>query len=133
VTVDRSCEICGESFAAVREHAKFCSSKCRSRARRGAVPIAVSAVASGEPDLVDVVLAEIDRLNARNTAEGRAALRMAVQLETPQPGASAAALSKELSRLLDVLRRASEPVPDAVDQLRRRRDLKRRDVDPRPL
>lgn len=127
-TFERQCEQCGESFSSPRRQARFCGPTCRSRAHRGKPPAltvvppvdqpkpekqAKAANATAAPatklaketptydTLEDQVEATLKAQNALDTIAGRAAIRVAQQIDRGgDAGSAVVALSKELSRLV---------------------------------
>ncbi len=122
--VERNCEDCGQPFTAKTRRAKFCSDLCRVRANRRPTKVgkakaasAIHAVPDGKskPEaaavvtppaptydtLEDQVVGSLTDLNALDTIAGRAAVRVAQQIDHGGDGGSAVvSLSKELSRLV---------------------------------
>lgn len=123
-TFERQCEQCGESFSSPRRQARFCGPTCRSRAHRGKPPAltvvppvdqpkptkqAKTAKPTAAPAVVEVptydtledqVVATLTEQKAIDTIAGRAAVRVAQQIDRGRDSGSAVvSLTKELSRL----------------------------------
>lgn len=134
-----TCE-CGAEFDARRATAKYCSTKCRTRARRrrdvAARAEAKAATETGTPDeapqpvAFDVVAftrSELQSAHKLETASGQQAMLVAHRLMGFGgiiSGSETAALSKELSRLLTVLVGKGGQSADPIDEVRRKREEK---------
>lgn len=80
-------------------------------------------------ELVEAVERSLAAADALETIAGQAALVLAARMGSPvETGSAVAALSRELSGLVAAAVR-SAPVSDPLDELRRRRDRKRRAVE----
>jgi hypothetical protein len=114
------CELCGNEFKARRATARFCSSSCRSKARRRTEP------AGPDPDsaLVDAVRRELDEAGCLDTVDGQIALQLARKMST-QTGKDLVGLVAELRNVL-VRARSSAGGPDEVQRARHLREEKRR-------
>ena len=128
------CTFCGEGFEAVRRTARFCSQRCKRRSYRASgapeppAPDAGSAVVE-DPRRLGILVAtlrELEGLAKVDTVLGQSALIMARQLESGRDtGSSAAAVSRELDRLMVRIRGAEAAPRDQLADVRRRRDEKR--------
>ncbi|HEY1178597.1 MAG TPA: hypothetical protein VGF17_20780, partial [Phytomonospora sp.] len=124
VSVQATCEGCGEPFEAVRSSAKWCSDRCRKAAARAADSQADSA--SPEPDdypsaagLVASVREELEAAGRLRTFHGQLALQLACKLASPDES-GISSLSKELRTVMataldGVTSPSSEGEPDAAD------------------
>ena len=117
------CESCGAPFAARRRDARFCSDRCRKRARRRGVRLAAVPVTHVDRELVAATHRELVAAGRVDTALGAMALQLARRIEAPgESGSGMAALSKELRAVMaDVVKDAATG-PDPLDELRARRD-----------
>ena len=142
--MQRPCAQCGKPFEAERATATFCGATCRQRSRRGTKP-AAPALAEVRPlrtpdpkpavplvpsSLYDTCAGELGE--SASTSLGRAALLIARRLDDglDTSGAAVAALSKELSRLMDLARPAEQAAAedDPIAYLQRRADERRNRV-----
>lgn len=133
----RNCDVCRKPFEAKRPQARFCGATCRKRNSRGAGPTApmpksapvvpVPAEAAGA-GLIATVVNELTAADRLNTAVGQCALRLAVRMETStvDTGAGLAAMSKELRAVMAQALAGAQEAEDPIDELRARRDRKRR-------
>lgn len=129
VVVRRDCAVCGESFEAKRPQAKYCGDRCRKRAQRGGVNKAAAAPPQTEAvtGLVDAVRRELHTAGREDTVAGQHALELANRIvNAPGMNTGVAALSKQLQAVLAEALRGSQQVADPVDELKARRDRKRR-------
>src|SRR5690242_13088527 len=109
------CEECGEAFEAKRSTAKYCSTRCRTRATRRraegrpapAAPAAPAADArpaqerprqsEDVPLLVAATIGELAKAERLSTTLGQQAVRLAERMvASSETGAGVASLSKEL-------------------------------------
>ena len=129
--MQRNCAVCETPFEAQRPQAKYCSGTCRTRASRAggvdaiqATPLPVSRTVSG---LVDAVQAELEAADRVNTVAGQHALELASRIvSAPGMNAGVAGLSKQLQAVIAEAVRGAEQLSDPVDELRARRDFKRK-------
>lgn len=133
----RNCDVCRKPFDAKRPQARFCGATCRKRASRGAGPTvaapkpAVSAPLPAEAAGAGLIASVVNELTAAgrlSTALGQCALRLAVRMETStvDTGAGLASMSKELRAVMAQALANAEESDDPIDELRARRDRKRR-------
>lgn len=136
------CDSCSNEFEAKRSNAKFCSTKCRTRRHRQmrtkAVAAerreqAVEAVKVEYPamsaTLTRVTMDELEACGRAETPLGRLALSLALRIDTStedESGSAMAALSKELRAALAAAVANAERADDPVDELRARREARRR-------
>ena len=128
------CEGCGDAMPdAVNPNRRWCSDRCRKRASRAG--IASTRTTSRPPaplrpvsGLLDAVAAELAAADRTNTVAGQLALELARRItDAPPMNTGVAALSKQLSATMaQALSGAGRPARDPVDQLKKRRDSKRR-------
>lgn len=128
-TVTKPCEECGSPFEAKTKRAKFCTTNCRVRANRRPSKTGAAVQAAGEETpaadraparggLVGQVAADLAKAAVIDTIPGRAALALAYRIESPmESGAAAAAMTRELSRLVDAAMLMTPKQNDQVDQL----------------
>jgi len=127
--VQRSCALCGNAFEAKRPHAKYCGARCRVGASRGGLstPRTPAVARSESGGLVDAVRAALEAADRVNTVKGQHALELAGRIvNAPGMNTGVAALSKRLDDVLAEALRDSAKVANPLDELRARRDRKRR-------
>lgn len=130
--MQRKCAVCGNAFEAQRPQAKYCGPTCRQRAHRSgpAVPVVQIPAADGEraQGLIEVVEAELKTAGRLNTVAGQHALELARRIvHAPGMNTGVAALSKQLQAVLaEALSGTQGQATDPIDELRARRDAKRR-------
>ena len=131
--MQRNCAVCNESFDAKRPQAKYCSTRCRTRASRAGLasnrnPAAVAPMVTRETSgLLDAVQAELEAAGKVNTVAGQHALELASRIvNAPGMNTGVAALSKQLQNVLaEALRGAASAQANPLDELKKRRDRKR--------
>ena len=132
--MSRSCAFCGAEYGANRSDSRFCSSACRSRARREGLPATPPVAGTGDTPEHPVVVAtrrELRALRALDSTEGATALLYAEMVAT-QGGSMTgrATAGARLTELMEKIRRDSDPpVMDPIDALRSkvmRRQLERK-------
>ena len=139
----RTCDACGADFDARSPRARFCSDKCRSRARyRREVlgqPEAVAspkpkrtrkAKAAAEPDApvgaLGAVLAELQAAGRLDSSAGQAAVALARRIDDGAESSSGlAALTREMRAAMAEALSRVEASGDALDELRARREARR--------
>lgn len=126
----KSCSVCGEGFEAKSARRRYCSDRCRQRKR--AHPDLVAAVVAGAP--VPVAPGPIEVAVGRELADADRAQAAAVtavaqkmdRYPASESGSGLAALSRELQAgLRRALADRRPPDVDPLDELRRRRELKK--------
>lgn len=133
--MQRNCDVCQESFEAKRPQARYCSTRCRTRASRAGIahsrrpgataPAAtVTREASG---LADAVRAALESAGRANTVAGHHAIELADRIvNAPAINTGVAALSKQLQNVLaEALSGQTGPQRNPLDELKARRDRKR--------
>lgn len=136
VVVQRGCAVCGLPFDATRPQAKYCGATCRQRARRAAPasPALVNADAGKQPsalsgageDIVASVVAELTAAGRQDSAMGVLAVQLAQRMTRFDTGGGLAALSKELRAVMAAALQQAPASSDLIDELKARRDAKRR-------
>ena len=123
----RQCAVCSETFEAKRNTAKYCSTRCRTRASRQPKPEADLPVpVDPDTELWTATLRELAAAGRAGSASGQAALLLARRLDSRlmETGSSVAAMVREhRAALADAVkggRRAANP----MDELRARRERK---------
>ena len=133
--MQRSCDVCGTTYEAQRSAARYCSGTCAKRAQRGGIARSRSAPHRPPPaslrpvsGLLDAVRAELAAADRTNTVAGQLALELARRIaEAPPMNTGVAALSKQLqATIAQALAGAPAPGRGPVDELKSRRDRKRR-------
>lgn len=137
-----TCVQCGDAFAAQRSTARYCSPRCKKQyARTTAAPLTAVADPAGSSGSVGgdpagtveeatrifaATLAELEELGKVETVLGQQALEMARRMtQARDTGSSAAAVSRELDRLMLRVRGSAASGEDQLARARRRRDEKR--------
>ena len=126
---DRTCEACGNSFAAQRSTHRFCSARCRERAHAGrVVPIKQRSKSEASTSklgkLERATLRKLEAAERAETVEGVHALVIAAQIDGAPP-AAVAGLSKAFLTAMEVALDGVGVAADPLDELRARRDAKR--------
>ena len=121
----RPCEACGVDFEARRQSSRFCSDRCRQRLRRS--PVAAGAERMRPGELVDATRRQLAAAGAVDTTLGQMALLLAARLESPlETGNSVASVSREFRTVMGWVTDQRVDGFDPVDELRARRDRRRR-------
>lgn len=133
--MQRNCAVCNESFDAKRPQAKYCSTRCRTRASRAGLAVgrnskaaaAAPTITRETSGLLDAVQAELEAAGKLNTVSGQHALELASRIvNAPGMNTGVAALSKQLQNVLaEALRGTAGPQVNPLDELKKRRDRKR--------
>jgi len=131
--VQRMCASCGRPYGAKRASSRFCGPTCRQRASRAsAAGIPPRAATSGDraaspSDLERVVARELEAVGRLDTAIGQLAMELAYRVASPhETGAAVASLARELGATMTKALGGVAPVADPLDEIRARRDRKRR-------
>lgn len=139
--MQRPCDVCGDIYEAKRSSSKFCSSRCRVRASRGAVTesrppvepeISVPEVPTIVPDAPGVgpveaaALEQLTKAERNQTTLGQAALALARRVDIGRDtGAGLAALVKQLEATVNAatadVKSEATPLDRARDELAARR------------
>ncbi len=125
----RECAVCSAPFDAIRPQAKYCGDTCRKRAQRGGIagPVVRVEVERPPSGLVDTVRAALEAAGRVDTIAGQHALELANRIvNAPGMNTGVAALSKQLSVVVAEALRNSAQSTNPLDELRARRDRKRR-------
>ena len=132
---------CGNTFTATNPRARFCSSKCRTRASRegrvrgnvravtrgglqpiGVVPLAPAAELG---HVADAARAELEAAGRQDTALGRSALALAARIDTGlDTGSALASAVRGLTETIAAALKGAEPA-SSLDELKARRRAKR--------
>ena len=132
----RECDQCGKSFEAKRSTAKYCGSTCRARRATGKPPVRMASSAAvtslPRPDadergaVAAAMLVMLTDCSRESTPLGVLALHLAATIDDPMTQANAkAALAKSLRETLAEAVKGADVPDNPVDELRRKRDLKR--------
>lgn len=129
------CSGCGLVFEAKRATARYCSDRCKKRVQRGQGPPAEEPAAPVSPrqasgpvigQVAVRVIADLTKAGRLDTPMGALAVQLAGRVESPyETGAAVAALSRELSRVLDLALEGANKETDLLDELKERRDRTR--------
>lgn len=119
-----TCSGCGVEFEAASKRAKWCSEKCRKRGPR-AEGVEIAPLPRG---LVEAMERDLEVMGVLDSVPGQQLMTLAARMVSPlETASSAAAASREVSRLFDALKVSSKPVvSDPVDEMAARRDGKAR-------
>lgn len=125
--MQRSCDICGKPYEAVRSTSRYCSSTCRSRAHLSGQSVPTLAVIAEHPAspgrVTAATRAEAEALGQEGSALAEAALVLALQVDALPDPRTLPALTREWRATMAELRAASVGVSvNPLDELRRRRD-----------
>jgi len=129
--MQRNCAVCDVPFEAQRYQAKYCGDTCRKRAQRGGIAGKTESVAPPVDrkvaGLIDAVTAELEAAGKANSVAGQHALELASRIvNAPGMNTGVAALSKQLQAVLAEALRGATHAANPLDELRARRDRKRR-------
>lgn len=134
--MERSCAHCGASFTAQRSSARFCGGRCRAQAAaeraKGRVVAQEAAPADTAPlgrpsNLLEAVRGLLAASGALATPAGRLCEVLAVRVASgEEAGAALASLSRELRAALAAATAGTRSAADPVDELRARREARRR-------
>lgn len=125
----RTCESCKAPIDFGTAARRFCNDTCRKRASRAkTAPVAPPPVAAAGPSAStrDAVLAELEEACKQDSYLGRAALALADRIDQSTAVMGFAALVKELRSTMEDVLAGVHVEQDPVDELRERRDGKRR-------
>lgn len=124
----RICDSCGREYEARRKDSRTCSPACRQRRGRGAKPAPDLYVPADNPLLI-ATKRELEAAGKLDTRLGQQALVLAARVAGSETNAGIAALSRELCMVVAEAiggRGSAAPrPPDAIDEVRARRDVKR--------
>jgi hypothetical protein len=129
--MEKLCEGCGTPIVdALKANRRYCSDLCGKRTRRrnaatGAPARVVPPPVTGASDLLDSVKKTLEAAGRLDTSMGQLALVLAQKMTDYGTGSGIAAISRELSRVMAAALQSAEPADDPLDELRRRRDMKR--------
>ena len=132
----RECDQCGKSFEAKRSTAKYCGSTCRARRATGQPPVKLASPADVTPlprpdagergPVAAATLIMLTDCARESTPLGVLALHLAATIDDLMTPANAkAALAKSLRETLAEAVKGANVADNPVDELRRKRDLKR--------
>lgn len=130
--MDRSCDVCGQSYVAKRASSRYCSERCRKRAQRvPVVPVApVTDISDRGGDRVGqmevTTVRELAAAGMLDSSLGAAALVLARRLDsvTADTGSSIASMVREHRATLSAAVSAGVVVADPVDELNRKRQAR---------
>lgn len=113
------CAVCGESLEGMRSSAKFCGPTCKRRSRNAPAKRQADPLPP-EVSVYKAVLAEVHAAGIFGSSRATTALAIAERIDSgEETGAALAALSRELLRSLDGLKRGQ--AEDPVDELAAKR------------
>jgi len=116
----RDCAVCGERYTAQNSRSTYCSDRCRKRNQRSGATTVTSLEPKPGP-LVTVTARHLSLANALDTPAGQLALLLAWAMESPyESGSGVAALSKELTRVMQIIE-GEQVTRDPLDELQARR------------
>lgn len=126
------CLACGSEIRdAQKPSRKWCSDRCRKAAQRGGLAASRTPAppVPGRPvtGLADAVAATVEQLGIGGTMRGELALELARRICDAPRRQNISGMSKQLQSVLAAAIRNAPPAPGRrLDQLRQRRDRKRR-------
>lgn len=124
--MDRPCDICGTQYLAKRATSKYCSTRCRTRASRGADVITLPEI--GASDLGSIESAtrtELITAERLDTAMGQTCLALARRLDLPGVD-TGSAMASVAARLEDLLVKATRGAGAATAPQQLRDELAQR-------
>lgn len=128
--MQRACDSCGEEYEARRPSSRFCSTRCRVRAQRGAVqrpPEPIAEPRQATSGVTGATWAALEAAGRVDTPLGQAAMVLAARVDAGvDTGSGLASLARELRATLDAATRGAQAAVDPLDELRARRDGKSR-------
>jgi len=129
----RTCDVCTRPYQAKRATSRYCSPRCRVRASRGAKVVRPIERPLREllPDasVAQATRAELDRLGAADSLMGSIALTLAAKIDAASVfDGSLVSMVKELRIVMADATRTARIPDDPIDELKARRDRKRRSV-----
>lgn len=127
-TTVRTCEECGTEFEAKTKRARFCKATCRVKANRRPSKTGAAAGTAEPPapkptlyaggELLGQVIADLSAVGVLETIPGKAAVALAYRVESPmETGSAAAAMTRELSRLVEEAKALKPKQNDEIDDL----------------
>ncbi len=131
--MDRECASCGLQYVARRATSRFCGGTCQKRAERARaagmrLPAANLDDLGAAPSLlVEAVSRELDEVGRLSSVGGQMAVLLAQRIASRrETGSATAALAKQLHLTMTwALGGVAQPA-DPLDEIRARRDAKRR-------
>jgi hypothetical protein len=85
--MERLCDVCGAQYVAKRRTSRYCSPRCRMRARRGSIVPTLTKLHQGlaEPPaaLVEAVTVELEAAGRLNSSLGQQAILLAGRIGAP--------------------------------------------------
>lgn len=122
--MSKTCAQCAASFDSPSPTARFCSARCRKAAFRARqeVPAASLDRPATVGTTVEAVRAELEAAGRVDSYLGRAALALALRVDTSTAVMGFGALVKELRATMDAATGGFTIAGDPVDELRARRD-----------
>lgn len=134
--ITKGCEFCSVQYRTSSPTSRFCSNKCRQAAHRQRNSEAVTpqqASVTAEPDdspppasTSKSVRAQLEQAGRSETYLGQAAIALAERIDSSRSVMGFAALVKELRVTMDAALAGVKVAEDPIDELRARRDRKRR-------
>ena len=119
-----ACLGCGAPLAARRSSARWCSERCRSRARRRPPPPSAPQRCG---EVAAAVEAELVAAGQRHSVAGECAVSIARRLDHCTEGGSVvAALSRELRACLDAALAGGSRGADPLDEIKKARERRQR-------
>ena len=141
--MDRACDACGATFAARSVKARFCSDKCRSRARyrREVLGAPETTIPPAKPKrtrkpkaepldsptgALGAVVAELTAAGRLQSSAGQAAVALASRIDAGAESSSGlAALTREMRAAMAEATANVAQAGDALDELRAKREARR--------
>ena len=122
---------CGTTFTATNPRARFCSSRCRTRASREGrvggrvIPMAAPVAAEPGSTVADATRSELAAAERQDTSLGRSAVALAVRIDTGlDTGSALASAVRALAETMAAALKGAEPA-SSLDELKARRRAKR--------
>lgn len=131
--MQRSCDVCGAEYTAKREAARYCSTRCRtraSRARKAGTVVPMQRPPRPQPavevgSVLEATRRVLDDADRADTPMGRAALALAARIDSKQDTGSALATAvRGLDEAMQAAMRGVQRSGSVLD-LKARRDARR--------
>ena len=126
-----TCQSCRKRFTAQRSTARYCSGKCAKREQRAEAAATASQTAKATAGPVGrvgaAVEADLDAAGVLGTPAGAQAMQLArrLDLSAGDTGSAMAAVSRELSKVLEEAKRKTGAQVNPVDEFTKRREARR--------
>jgi len=131
--MQRECDECGHCYTARRVNSRFCGDTCgkrSQRARAAGIPLRAAPLDGHEAppsELERATIRELEAVGRLESVAGQVALVLARRIGSRrESGAATASLARQFSATMDKALAGVERAADPLDEIRARRDAKRR-------